>query len=927
VGRQLQFQKVTEEGKKMAQFLSGKVAVACFVVVLVPIAASAQIINTVAGGGPNGEPALSANLKNVWSVAFDKQGNLLAVSPNDYRVYRVDSSGNLTVFAGIGSVGFCGDGGPATSACLSPGGLSVDSQGNVFIADGYNAIREVSAGTGIIQTVAGQGAVQGFAGDGGPATGALLFAPADVCVDSAGNLFIADTGNDVVREVVAATGVIETVAGQGGLAGFAGDGGPAKAAWLNQPSRVALDSVGNLFIADTGNNVIREVVARSGEIQTVAGVGTVAGFSGDGGPATRALLASPMGVTIDGAGNILIADTANSVVREVSAATHTIQTIAGNGQTNGYSGDGGQAANALLAFPAGVTLDAGGNLFISDSSNNAVREVAAATGTIKTFAGNGYFGFSGDGRAATVASLQSPSGVFVDANGDLFIADLSNDVVREVSAETGDIQTVAGTPGKAGYNGDGGDAKGALLHEPGSIILDAAGNLFIADEVNRVIRKVNQGTGKISTVAGGGSATCPNPALPNETTTTGAALGDGGPATSATLCWPGSIALDKQGNLYIPDEVANLVREVFGPNSTAGTPGDIISIAGTGTRGYSGDGGPATMAELAQPRSVAVDGAGNVFIADSKNGAIREVAATGTIRTVAGVPGTFGYSGDGGPATSALLRFPSAVSVDAAGDLFILDTNNNVVRMVAGNSGIIDTIVGQQRTSTGYLNPGFGGDGGAPTSAFLNFPMGLFVAGGGNIFIADTMNNRVREVSSTLQPTFALSAQSLDLTIPKGAYTTDVLTITPMFGAFNSAILLTCSVSGTAAPTCSVSPSSTVPGAQDTNLILTVQAPSTMASLPTDTGGSVLTWAYVALLPALAIFLFGLRRGSLINKPAAALGLLGCVIFLAVLPQAGCGGSRGSQSTVPLAPVSYTVIVTASSASVTRTVSIDVTLQ
>jgi hypothetical protein len=283
--------------------------------------------------------------------------------------------------------------------------------------------------TGDIITIAGNGTA-GYSGDNGPATAAELHGPDGVTFDSAGDLFIADSGNNVVREVVKATGDIITVAGDG-TAGYNGDNGPATAAELNFPRTVAVDSAGDLFIADTDNNRIREVIRSTGVIITVAGNGT-AGYNGDNGPASVAELNHPFFVALDPAGDLLIADTDNNRIREVIRSTGVIFTVAGNGSAS-YSGDGGPATVAGLGDPHGVAFDSAGNLFIVEQSYNVVREVVKATGDIITVAGDGTAGYSGDNGPATAAELDNPYRVAVDSAGDLFIADGSNNVIREVT--------------------------------------------------------------------------------------------------------------------------------------------------------------------------------------------------------------------------------------------------------------------------------------------------------------------------------------------------------------------------------------------------------------------------------------------------------------------------------------------------------------
>ena len=294
-----------------------------------------------------------------------------------------------------------------------------------------------TAMTPLIATVAGNGTC-GYSGDGGAATSAQLAmgwggsGNGGIAVDAAGDIFIADTWNNCIREVHHSTGVITTVAGNG-TAGYSGDGGQAAAAELNSPGGVAVDAVGDIFIADTGNNCIREVNS-TGVITTVAGNGTM-GYNGDGGQATAAELSSPAGVAVDAAGDIFMADTYNNCIREVNPATGIITTVAGNGN-RGSSGDGGQATAAKLNYPAGVAADAAGDIFIADSCNNLIREVNHATGVITTVAGSGTTGYGGDGGQATASRLNNSLGVAVDAAGDvLCIADTYDNRVRDVQPQ------------------------------------------------------------------------------------------------------------------------------------------------------------------------------------------------------------------------------------------------------------------------------------------------------------------------------------------------------------------------------------------------------------------------------------------------------------------------------------------------------------
>ena len=766
-------------------------------------------------------PATSAELENVDGVAVDAAGNVFIADTQHSCIRKVDAStGVITTIAGTGIAGYSGDNGPAVNAMISwPEGMSVDRSGNIYFADtGNGVIRKISS-SGIIMTVAGDGSGNwDYSGDGGPAIGAKFAGAVDVAVDSAGNLYIADSQNMVVRKVSAATGIITTIAGNG-TAGYAGDGGPATSAKLNWPYGVAVDPVGNLYIADMDNNVIRRVDGSTGTITTVAGSGTQ-GYTGNDGPATSAELNNPVGVTIDAAGNLFISDTNNNVIRMVAAGSGTITTIAGIG-TQGYSGDGGPATIAELNTPWYLRVDASGNVYIAEDGSNRVRlvgsnvtepirtiptitwanpapipygtvlstaqlnatanvpgtftyspslgtvvpaglqsltvlftpddmtnyspamgavplAIALVTPTVTwanpapivygtaltatqlnaTASVDGTFAYAPDQGAMLAPGSHALSLTFTPSDPNYTIVSTSVTLVVEGMPGPGIITTVVGN-GFSGNSGDGGLALDAALGQPAVIALDAMGNIFIPDIAFNVVRRVSASTGIITTIAGTGTA---------------GFSGDGGLATSAQLSYPYSVVVDASGNVYIADQANDRIRKV------EASTGIITTIAGTGTTGLSGDGGPATSAEIAAPTGVAIDQAGNLYISDGDNSRIREVlASTGVITTIAGTNG--GYFGDGGLATSARLSGPGRVAFDQSGNLYFSDIQNHVIRKVTISTGIISTVAGNG-------SYGYAGDGGLAVAAELQQADSVAVDSAGNLFIADSDSNVIREVSA-----------------------------------------------------------------------------------------------------------------------------------------------------------------------------------
>jgi len=601
-------------------------------------------------------------------VAVDNSGNVFIADTGNHRIQRLAAgTGVITTVAGTGNAGFSGDGGGATGAGIrSPNGVAVDNGGNLFISDsGNHRIRRVAAGTGVITTVAGTGNAS-FSGDGGGATGADLNFPSGVAVDGGGNLFIADRTNNRIRRVAADTGIITTFAGTG-TAGFSGNGGGATGAGLNVPSGVAVDGSGNLFIADTGNRRIRRVAA--GTITTFAGNGGF-GFDGDGGAATSTSLASPSGVVVDDSGNVFIADTGNRLIRRVAAGTGIINVLAGN-LIAGFSGDGGAATSANLSNPSGVAVDGSGNLFIADRSNNRIRRVASSTGIITTVAGGGY----AIGISNIYVSLSLPRGVVVSGNK-VYVTDTARHNIYVLNKNTGVVSETYGT----GITGTTATAGRLSFNQPYRIAVDSSGNIFVADTVNVLIRRINFPAGNTTVIAGGGA----NNAINRDTSS--------GIATTKRLNAPNGVAA--YGSIvYFTNTGANTVCKVQG--------GNISNLPGS----YSA------------PEGIAVDSYGNVYVANTGLNQISIVATDNSITNI----------------TLPSGGYPRGVAVDIAGNIYVADGGNNwILRLKTDSSSGV-----MQLVSTTIMAIG------------LNNPMDVSVDTDGTLYVADFGNNKIMKVVTT----------------------------------------------------------------------------------------------------------------------------------------------------------------------------------
>lgn len=715
------------KGFREFQCAARSLAGLCCMLLLCGAVRAEPIITTFAGGGDNGDgaSALQASLNFPTGVALDKLGNVYFTDETTHRVRKVNrATGIITSIAGIGTSGFSGDNGPATAARLNlPIGLVVDKDFNIFVCEKANhRVRRIDGVTGIITTVAGTGDGT-YNGDNIPATQASLRVPVEVTVDQAGNLYIVDQGNHRIRKISPLTGIITTVAGNGDE-GYSGDGGLATEARLKSPAGIVVSVGGDIFIADKSNHRVRRVVAATGVIRTIAGNGGQ-GDSGDGGLAKNATFDRPANVELTPLGDLLIVDEGSNRIRRVDRNTGIITSVVGDGKFE-FNGDGIPANQAGIILPTGFSSPGlavawSGNMVFADRGNQRVRMVTAQTGLISTIAGGGDIG---NGGPATAANTVVPSVVAFDADGAVIVCDRGNNQIRRVDPVTGIITPYVGT-GMAGFSGDGGPAVNARVTMPLYIAFDRHFNLYISDQFNQVIRRVDAATKIITTVvgmpgvAGGG--------------------GDGFLATQAKLQFPMGLAFDSDDNFYIADQYNARVRRV---DSVTGI---ITTVVGTGARGYSGDGGLATAATIGLPVGLAFDSQDNLYVSDREHSVVRKVdKVTGKISRYAGTVvlphgGIPGYSGDGGPAKSARMRLSHGINFDPDDNLYIADFGNGAIRRVDAVTKIITTVAG-----TG--EPGFSGDGGSATHGQLNLPMSVIVDGAGDLYIGDVPNNRIRKV-------------------------------------------------------------------------------------------------------------------------------------------------------------------------------------
>lgn len=600
----------------------------------------------------------------------------------------------FTTFAGGYNNAGHADGAGGSASFFAPWGVAIDPSGNIFVTDTNNGlIRKVTA-AGDVTTYAG---MLGAGFSDGPSSAAQFFGPMGVVADSSGNIFVADLGNSVIRKITPA-GQVTTFAGTARNYGYADGTGPA--AVFDAPAGLAIDASNNIYVADSGNEVIR-VITPAAVVTTLAGSPGNAGYANATGSA--ALFYDPQGIAVDGSGNVYVSDYGNEVIRMITSAG-VVSTVAG---TPGATGSAdGPAASASFWGPEGVAVDSAGNIYVADSANDTIRQITSS-GTVSTLVGNAGFKGGADGTGSA-ARFNSPVGLALDSGGDIYVGDAGNNTVRKI-APGGIVTTLAGTA--PGYGSTDGNGLAARFFAPNGVAVDANGNAYVADTRNSTIRKMTP-AGNVTTLAGTAEVT-------GSVDATGSA---------ASFKNPFGVAVDANGNVYVGDTGNNTIREI----STAGA---VTTLAGTaGTSGSADATGAA--ASFNGPSGVAVDNAGNVYVADKGNCTIRKVTQAGVVTTLAGTAGVSGTAD--GTGSSARFNNPEGVAVDSNGNVYIADSGNGTIRVITP-LGSVSTLAGE---------PGGGGfkDGTGSEAIFWN-PTGLAVDGSGNVFVVDSNNGLIREVT------------------------------------------------------------------------------------------------------------------------------------------------------------------------------------
>jgi sugar lactone lactonase YvrE len=621
--------------------------------------------------------ATSAQFDAPRGVAVARDGTVYVADTTNNTIRRIAPSGEVITLAGTAGQEGLVNGAGAAARFNEPFGLAVDDAGTLYVADASNnAIRKITS-AGVVSTLAGGG---GPGSTDGTGSAARLDEPRGVALDADGTIYVADYDNHLIRKITAA-GVVTTLAGQADQPGNAD--GVGTAASFRSPIGIAVSAAGVVYVADTGNRAIRRITP-DGAVTTLTSPGQ---------------LSEPRGIAVDAAGLISVADYGSHVIRSV-ATNGAVTTLAGTVGTPGTTDATGTAAR--FHFPSGVAVTSTGVIYVADTDNDTIRAIAPGA-IVTTVAGQAGQTSTTDGQGAE-ARFDDPFAAAVDPGGVVYVADSAAHVIRRITLD-GAVTTYAGSPGS--YGSADGTGAAARFYSPFGVAVDSAGNVYVSDSFNHTVRKITAG-GVVTTLAGSAQSG-------------GKTDGAG---TAARFDQPFGIAVDANGNVYVSDATANTIRKI----TSAGVVSTLAGLAGTPG---SAD-GTGTSARFAVPYAVAVDTTGTIFVVDHGNHTIRQVTANGVVTTLAGTAGSAG-SADGTGA-AARFRYPSGVTVDREGNVFVADTDNHLIRQI--------TPSGEVTTVGGSGNPG-STDGVGTAARFFN-PKGVAADAAGRIYVADRSNHTIR---------------------------------------------------------------------------------------------------------------------------------------------------------------------------------------
>ena len=696
------------------------------------IYAQSLAVNTLAGYAGRGSAdgaGTASQFNNPGNVALDSAGNLYVADTDNDTIRKITPAGVASTLAGSPGISGSADGAGSSARFNQPLGVAVDTAGNVYVADtGNHTIRKMTpAGTNwSVSTLAGMAGVSGSAN--GTGAGARFYEPEGVAVDGSGNVYVADTWNHTIR-VVGSSGAVITLAGLAGTSGSSD--GVASGARFYEPQGVAVDGMGNIYVADTANQTIRKVTS-GGSVTTVAG--SVGNYGSADGTGTNAQFYQPAALAADSSGNVYVADYFNSTVRMVTP-TGVVSTLAGLAGSYG-SADGTNSA-ARFRGPQGVAVigTSSVSVYVADSGNGTIRNIAPVGNywLVTTWAGSPSAA-SADGAGGN-ARFYAPGAVALGGTGTAYIVDSGNSTIRRITP-AGPVTTLAGSAGMSG-SGDG-LGTSARFFGPQGAALDSMGNLYVADSVNATIRKITP-DGSVTTLAG----------LP------GNYGPDDGTGTSARFYHPVGIAVNRMGYVYVADSWNQTIRKI--------TPGGVVStLAGSVGNAGSAD-GTNSAARFNGPAGIAVDNAGNLYVSDFYNHAIRKVTPSGGVTTLAGLGGVWGNVD--GMNSAARFFQPAGVTVDGAGNVYVVDSGNYTLRKLApvGTNWVVTTVAGLAGVS--------GSSGGLGTDVRFTFPAGVAMNSAGLLCVADTGNNTLclSEFVANAAPTIFLQPQNLYISVSNNA--------------------------------------------------------------------------------------------------------------------------------------------------------------